>query len=122
MEEIFKIVKIVDAETIVINGGSDNGISIGDIFEIFETGQEVIDPDTGESLGTLDNVKETVRAINVFPQLTICRHIIKRSLVPSELIRETNKTLNVDATQISGGLSSDTVIKLGDKVRKTNEE
>lgn len=122
MEEIFKIVKIVDSETIVINGGSDNGISIGDSFEIFETGQEVIDPDTGESLGTLDNVKETVRAINVFPQLTICRHTIKRSLVPSELIRETIKTLNVDATQISGGLSSDTVIKLGDKVRLLNEE
>lgn len=122
MEEIFRIVKIVDSETIVINGGSDNGINKGDSFEIFEIGQEVIDPDTGESLGTLDTTKDTVCAVNVFPQLTICRHIIRKSLVPSELIRVTNKTLNVDATQISGGLSSDIVIKLGDKVRRINKE
>lgn len=36
-EKIYKIVKIVDDENIVINAGTENGIKRGMKFEIFET-------------------------------------------------------------------------------------
>lgn len=120
MEEIFRIVKIVDDETIVINGGYNDGIKEGDRFEIFEVGEKIIDPETGDDLGTLDIVKETVDSINVFQKLTICRHKTTVPLLPmpQTFSKETNKTLNVDTTQISGGLPDKKIIKIGDKVRK----
>ena len=117
--KIYKIVKIIDDETLVINAGSNDNIQCGDEFEIFEVGEEINDPDTGAKLGTLDTIKETVQAINVFPQISVCRHIEVSSLtsITPVWVRKTNKTLNVDSTQISGGLSDDKVIRIGDKVR-----
>lgn len=117
----FRVVKIIDDETIVINAGSNIGISPGDMFEIFETGNIVTDPNTGESLGTLDTIKDTVEAINVFPKMCVCRHYITYNAIgsiTSSLTKTTAKTLNVDISQISGGLSSDKTIRLGDKVRQ----
>lgn len=117
--KIYKIVKIIDDETLVINAGSNDNIKSGDEFEIFEIGEEIKDPDTGTKLGTLDTIKETIQAINVFPQISICRHVEVSSItsITPVWVRKTNKTLNVDSTQISGGLSNDKVIRIGDKVR-----
>ncbi len=119
MEEIYKIVKIIDDETIVINAGLENNIKIGNKFEIFEIGEAVIDPDTNENLGTLDTVKDTVEVIHVFPKICICKHIIKYNYLSVTLpgIKTKAQTLNIDTTQISGGLISDLTIKIGDKTR-----
>lgn len=121
MEKIYKVIKIVDDETLVINAGYNDGIETGDKFEIYSTGEEIKDPDTNETLGTLDLVKEKVEAIDVFPKMCICRHntiVNFMNTVSYELARIKTKPLNVDSTQISGGLSNDDVIKIGDKVRK----
>ena len=69
----YKIIKIIDDKTIVINGGSENGIKNGDKFEILDTGEQITDPFTNENLGTLDTIKEIVTADNVLPKMTICR-------------------------------------------------
>ena len=46
-----KIIKIT-GDTIYINAGSRNGVSGGDTFNVFSVGEELIDPDSGESLGS----------------------------------------------------------------------
>ena len=123
MEEDYKIVKIIDSETLVINAGSENGIRRGDKFEVYEIGQEVLDPDTKRSLGTLDTIKETVEAITVLPKMSICKHRYAYNPISNLSIgitRITDKTLNVETTEISGGLSEDTTIRVGDKARKIN--
>lgn len=119
----YRVVKIIDAETIVINAGSNNGISRGDEFEIFETGENITDPITGTDLGTLDTIKEIVTAVNVFPKMSICRQYVTYNTIASPLqnfTKKTPKTLNIDASQISGGLSKDKVIRIGDKARRTD--
>lgn len=126
MEKTYKVVKIIDDETIVINAGTEDGIKFGNEFEIYEAGEEIFDPDTKESLGTLDTIKETVKAVNVLQKMCICRHsnILVYDLSESlnnKFMRTKIKTLNVDATQISGGLSSDKKIRIGDKVRLITE-
>ena len=51
-ELVAKIIK-VDAEgNVIINKGSDVGVKIGDVLNIYRQGEELIDPDTGISLGS----------------------------------------------------------------------
>lgn len=53
-----KVIKIVNrSTTIVINGGKGAGIRNGERFLIYALGENISDPDTGESLGQLEIVK-----------------------------------------------------------------
>lgn len=61
-----KIVSInEDEKTFVINKGSEDYIRKDDIYLIFELGDEIIDPDTDESLGRLEIVKGTARVSHI---------------------------------------------------------
>ncbi len=46
-----KIALVQDGETVIINGGRDRGVRTGGIYEVFEIGSPIIDPDTGDQLG-----------------------------------------------------------------------
>ncbi len=50
-----KIVK-AGSSTIIINAGDANGIKVGDILTVYRMGEELIDPDTGLSLGAEEEV------------------------------------------------------------------
>lgn len=128
MKNNFRIIKIIDDETIVINAGTQNNIKEGAKFEIYEIGNDIIDPETKENLGSLDTIKDTVEAINVLEKMCICRHIINYNplsniaiTMASSLIATKNKQLNVETKDISGGLTSDLTIRIGDKVRLVKE-
>lgn len=127
-KNIFKVVKIVSDHEIVINAGSEDFISKGQDLEIFTPGEEVIDPETKESLGTLDNIKATVEVVNLYPKMCLCMNIQyekKKSPFDSLPILQNNekkviKRLNIDSTEISGGLDKeDSKIRIGDLVRKS---
>ncbi len=51
-----KVVKISDENNIVINKGAADGVTLGNRFLIYSLGEELFDPDTKESLGTLEIV------------------------------------------------------------------
>lgn len=122
-EKIYKVIKIIDDTSIVINAGSEDNITTQDEFQIFITGDEIKDPDTGEILGTLDTIKETISVEIVFPRMCICRNTFVTAYttgltnIMDNLTKIRYKTLNVDTTQISGGLSNNLTIKIGDKAR-----
>jgi hypothetical protein len=57
-----KVAKILGNNEIVINRGRREGVRQGMLFEIFAPeGEEVWDPDTGETLGTVEDVKAKAR-------------------------------------------------------------
>lgn len=123
----YRVVKILDSESIVINAGSENNVKIGEKFQIVGKGISVEDPETGESLGVLDNIKETVSVVKIFPKMCICSHISEKSSVIS--IANTvsgfyssggkyKKILNVDKNQIFADDNADKTIRIGDKVKK----
>ena len=60
-----KIARILDEYTVVITIGYEHGVEEGMRFIIYEPGDEVKDPDTGDSLGTFEYVKAKVEATNV---------------------------------------------------------
>lgn len=74
-DKCFKIVKIPSEYEVVINAGENYSITVGDKFDIYQTGEPVIDPDTGETLGLLDFIKDTVEATTVFEKMSICKKI-----------------------------------------------
>ena len=45
-----KIIKVVGTN-VYINSGAEAGVNVGDVFVIYSKGEELIDPDTGLSLG-----------------------------------------------------------------------
>lgn len=124
MSSSYRIVKIISEYKVVVNAGSNNYIKENDILEIYQPGQEIIDPETGESLGTLDFVKGKLRVVDVFPKMCVCenRETEKSSILATfaqSLSYEEKLPLNVQTTDISGGYEDmDKKIKVGDLVRK----
>lgn len=51
------VAKTIDSHKVILNKGALDGISTGDKFVVFGLGGEIHDPKTGESLGTLEEVK-----------------------------------------------------------------
>lgn len=68
---IGKIVKVLDDYNYVstINQDSMEDINVGHNYTIVGLADEIIDPDTGESLGQLEIVKGKVRAMHVQAKL-----------------------------------------------------
>lgn len=55
---------LVKGNTVIINAGAEAGIQVGDIFYVYSKGEELIDPDTGLSLGSLDSKIGTIEVTN----------------------------------------------------------
>lgn len=122
----YKIVKIISEYKVVVNAGSNSFIKEDDILEVYQPGQEVTDPETGESLGTLDFVKAKLRVVDVFPKMCVCenRDTKQKSVFVNfsqNWTYEETLPLNVQTTDISGGYEGiDKKIKVGDLVRKVD--
>lgn len=48
-----KIIKVA-GNSVFINSGAEAGVKVGDVFAIYSKGEELIDPDTGISLGAVE--------------------------------------------------------------------
>lgn len=123
----YKIARIIDEYTVVINAGSNRGIEIGDKFEIYENGIEIFDPDTNESLGALDFVKAKIKVETVLTKMSICVSDDPSPLTTAftsmtmAAFAQTTE-LNIDPIDISGGYENKTKkIKVGDLVRLINQ-
>ena len=51
-----KVIRILDQYKLVINKGSNDGVAMSNRFLIYHLDEEIIDPDTQESLGRLEIV------------------------------------------------------------------
>jgi hypothetical protein len=126
-----KIAKIISTKQIVVNAGSNDGLEVGDKLEIIDKfGDEpIVDPDTGESLGTLDLIKGNVIVSKVYPHMAIADspkvspflQAMRPNLLSSSLYGSSyQEDLNVDPSQITGGFpqSDNQQIRIGDIVIK----
>lgn len=121
---IYKVIKIISDSEILINAGANEKLEKGANLDIFIVGEEIFDPDSNDSLGTLDTVKATVEVDTVYPKMALCKNIeyTTRNMfaaLSNSIDVKKVKRLNVDSTEISGGLSNDLTIRIGDSVRKS---
>ena len=68
-----KVAAIIDATTLVLNVGGCEGVREGQWFAIVSAHGEVCDPDTGESLGRWESVKERVVVTHVQERMATAR-------------------------------------------------
>ncbi|MGO2138339.1 MULTISPECIES: hypothetical protein [Leuconostoc] len=132
MKNNIKIVKIISDHEFIISAGQKQDVSKGDKFIIFDRhGEEILDPDSGESLGYLDVNKGTIIVRNVFENMSIAStepHLVggianQFSGVNTALIGiQQPTTLNVDYSQITplDETLEPSPIKLGDPVKPLN--
>ncbi len=58
-----KIIKVAGNQ-VYINSGAEAGVQNGDVFVVYAKGEELIDPDTGLSLGSVDTKIGKIKVIN----------------------------------------------------------
>src|SRR5690625_5664592 len=69
----FKVVKILDEYTLIINAGAIHNIKSKDEFQILDKeGSEVVDPETRDVSGYLDLIKATVEVSELQDKMCIC--------------------------------------------------
>ncbi len=68
-----KVVRVLNPFEVVVNLGSLAGVEKEDGFVVYAQGEELKDPDTGESLGVLEIVRGRARATHVQEKLTTLR-------------------------------------------------
>lgn len=67
-----KVARILTSREIAINVGSENGVAVGMRFEVMDTkGEHIKDPDTGETLGSIERPKVSVEISKVQERLSI---------------------------------------------------
>jgi hypothetical protein len=71
-DTIFPITVVtVRGKQIWINRGDDSGMKLGEIFEVFEPGEELFDPQTKESLGTTEALMGKAKVTRINPKVSI---------------------------------------------------
>lgn len=70
-----KIVHIQDKYTVVLNAGSDRGVTLGKRFLIIGLGETIIDPDTNEELERLEIVRGKAQVTHVQERISTLRSV-----------------------------------------------
>lgn len=66
-----RVIRIIDAKTLVINLGQTDGISYENIFSVLATPEQVVDPVSKEELGLITIVKVRVKPTKISERFTI---------------------------------------------------
>jgi len=130
-----KIIRIVDATTVVINLGELQGITTDNIFSILSIAENIIDPfKNNEELGNIVITKAKVKAVQVSDKFTIASskwneyeffggafNILKTANEPQVISK--GGDLNIDESQVEPWKAlSESPISLGDIVETTITE
>ena len=86
-------VLVVRDGVVTLNRGEGTAIAMGEVWEAFATGEELVDPDTGEVLGSEEVSIGFVRVISVAPKFSraeICG--IDRGIAKGCILRKSTRT------------------------------
>ena len=121
MVGVYKVIRIVDDKTIMINYGLYDKAKKGQKVKVFQKGEDIFDNSIW--LGTLDIIKEDLEIVAVYDAFSLCQKIVYEQpnpyqlLVSSQNINKVEK-LNVDKSEIENlKYKSDEPIKNGDLVK-----
>ncbi|HEU4510628.1 MAG TPA: hypothetical protein VFR78_20525 [Pyrinomonadaceae bacterium] len=118
-----RIIRILDSKTVIINLGSEHGVTGTSIFHILADPEDVVDPETNEVLGSVKVTKGRVRALQVSEKFTIATSSWTESVINPLLNfisthRQTvEETLKIDARELKPWKGkSEVPIRVGDEV------
>ena len=106
-----RVVRVMGDGRLVVNVGLVQGVVPGDAFVVFEEGEEITDPDSGESLGLLENVKLRVEAVHVQERIS------QLSAASGEVLAEA-PVLSARLADTQVRRSRQERVRVGDSVRR----
>lgn len=125
------VAELVSDREIVINRGALHGVTEGMVFKVVDPiGVEITDPETGESLGSVQRVKVVVRAHEIAERFTIARTFrVKRRNVGGQMGTFQNifappkwetrtETLRLDPGKGTPLSEDDSAVSVGDRVEE----
>lgn len=68
-----KVAKVLNDREVVLNRGSDHGVQLGTRFKVMDETEEIVDPESSVSLGTITREKVRVKAVHVEPLMCVAR-------------------------------------------------
>ena len=68
---------LMRGNTVFIKPGSDAGVKVGDIFAVYSKGEELIDPDTGLSLGSVETRVGSIEVASIVSGGKAAQAVIK---------------------------------------------
>ena len=71
-----KIIKVKNMQ-IYLNRGKDGGFKKGQVLKVFAPGEELIDPDTGENIGSAEEYVGKIEITRVNPKFTVAKILPK---------------------------------------------
>lgn len=123
-----KVARVNSEMELIINKGSDAGVEEDMVFRVKGTPSEVLDPDTGESLGLVSGVKVFVKVREVTDKFSIARTFRRQRVnvggsgsTLSTMFQppkyETRvETLRRDPTRERSVAQSEAIVEIGDVV------
>lgn len=121
---MYKIIKILDRKTVLINYGKFDKAKVGEKIKVVEIGEEIYDLNN-IFIGTLDSLKAELEIIRVEDQFSLCQKIEIKETNPFTPVISLAKTtttikdLNVKEEDISNlTFISNKPIEIGDIVKK----
>jgi len=124
-----QVARIIDESALIVNRGAKDGVSQGMRFAVLVQVEDVVDPETGKSLGKWELVKGEVLASHVQDNMAICSPVprpaspmadptytLSASMIEASLAAGSGGKLNVDRSQLSGRPAAGP-IRVGDLVR-----
>lgn len=120
------VAAVIDDTTLVLNVGYRDGVCAEMVFTVFSEGQEIVDPQSGESLGRWEIVKAQVVVTHVQERMCTARSPIegeteRAGTLSAQMVRDSfaqtgRRKLEVRATDISGRPQAKP-IAVGDRAR-----
>jgi hypothetical protein len=83
-----KIIAINADKTLMIKPGAQGGVKVGDVLTVYSTGEEVLDPDTGLSLGSEETKAGTIEVIDVKDQFAKAKAVSGSGFKKLDTVRE----------------------------------
>jgi hypothetical protein len=68
---IGKVVKVISPERVVMNLGTEDGVTPEMKFLVYTPGEEIIDPETRKSLGVLEHAKGRGRPVHIQEKMSV---------------------------------------------------
>jgi len=72
---------------VYVNAGSESGIQVGDVLEVFRVGEELVDPETGLNLGQIEEKLGQLEVTSVDEKFSIARQVGEFACERSDLVR-----------------------------------
>ena len=74
-----KVARVLNSREVALNVGANDRVEVGMLFKILsQTGSEITDPTTGETLGSIELEKTRVKVTRVYERISVAETYLTR--------------------------------------------